>query len=418
MSTPRKPAAIRCAIYTRKSSSEGLDGEYTSLDNQRDYCANYIASQRGEGWTELPTRYDDGGFSGGNLNRPAMKQLRSDIAAGLIDVVVVYKIDRLSRSLRDFANLVAEFEQRNVTFVSVTQSFNTATSMGRLTLNVLLSFAQFERELTGERLREWFANARAKGLWPAQRPFGYRVVESCLVVDEAEAKTVRMVFDLYAKSGSAATTAAELTRRGFMAKDDRPFTCSSVARLLNNRLYRGFHPNKAAHERKTHPAIISEKVWQATQSAKSTRGRGRSNPRPKGDRRSRSSARSTDEPMLKGIIFGRSGNAMLHLPARGRNGRVYRYYVDAAAGRYGAGAPPARRFRAEDVEAAILALIAHMHGVDDIPHGNAGALVRQFVRRVDVRENEFCVLLTSGIARSTPLVGQIAETRRTKRAPH
>ena len=159
--TVRKPK--RCAIYTRKSNEERQDAQFTTLQNQREYCSAFILSQAGEGWIENPALYDDGGFSGGTLKRPALERLRADVAAGAVDVVVVYKIDRLSRSLRDFTNLVAELEASGVSFVSVTQAFDTATSMGRLTLNVLLSFAQFERELTGERLRDWFAGARARG---------------------------------------------------------------------------------------------------------------------------------------------------------------------------------------------------------------------------------------------------------------
>lgn len=224
---------MRCAIYTRKSVDEGLDAAFTTLDNQREYCSAYIASQGGSGWQELPQHYDDGGWSGGNLKRPALTQLRADITAGLVDIVVVYKIDRLSRSLRDFANLVAEFEACHVTFVAVTQAFDTGTAMGRLTLNVLLSFAQFERELTGERLRDWFAGARRRGLWmhgPA--PLGYtRTGDGGLTINEAEAEIVRLIFRRYQSSARCGR---------WRAKSMPPATSTTAAGRLPRASSRGF----------------------------------------------------------------------------------------------------------------------------------------------------------------------------------
>ncbi len=187
---PFKPK-LRCAVYTRKSSEEGLDMEFNSLDAQREACEAYVASQRAEGWVLVPDRYDDGGFSGGTLERPALKRLRAEIEVGKIDVVVVYKIDRLSRSLMDFTRLVEVFDQHKVTFVSVTQSFNTTTSMGRLTLNVLLSFAQFEREVIGERIRDKVAASRKKGMWMGGwAPLGYEVRDRKLVANETDARLV------------------------------------------------------------------------------------------------------------------------------------------------------------------------------------------------------------------------------------
>lgn len=187
---------VRCAIYTRKSSEEGLDMEFNSLDAQREACAAYVVSQKAEGWIAAPERYDDGGISGGTLERPALKRLIADIELGKVDVVVVYKIDRLSRSLMDFAKLVDVFERRGVTFVSVTQSFNTTTSMGRLTLNVLLSFAQFEREVIGERIRDKVAASRKKGMWMGGSvPLGYRVENRKLVIHEEEAASIRVIFE-------------------------------------------------------------------------------------------------------------------------------------------------------------------------------------------------------------------------------
>ncbi len=195
---------LRCAVYTRKSTEEGLEMEFNSLDAQREACEAYVASQRAEGWLLVSDRYDDGGFSGGTLERPALKRLLADIEAGRVDVVVVYKIDRLSRSLMDFSRLVEVFDRYNVTFVSVTQSFNTTTSMGRLTLNVLLSFAQFEREVIGERIRDKFAASRRKGMWMGGwAPLGYEVRDRKLVVNEEDAKLVRSIFQRFLKTGSA-----------------------------------------------------------------------------------------------------------------------------------------------------------------------------------------------------------------------
>src|SRR5215204_4767140 len=199
---------LRCAVYTRKSSEEGLEQEFNSLDAQREACESYIASQKAEGWLLVPDRYDDGGISGATLERPALKRLLADIDARRVDVVVVYKIDRLSRALMDFAKLVEVFDRNSVTFVSVTQSFNTTTSMGRLTLNILLTFAQFEREVIGERIRDKFAASRKKGMWMGGwTPLGYDVVDRKLVVNEAEADLVRRIFQRFARKGSATALA-------------------------------------------------------------------------------------------------------------------------------------------------------------------------------------------------------------------
>ncbi|MBF0296938.1 MAG: recombinase family protein, partial [Magnetococcales bacterium] len=195
---------VRCAVYTRKSTDEGLDMEFNSLDAQRESCEAYIASQKSEGWFLVPDRYDDGGFTGGNMERPALKRLMTDIEAGKVNVVVVYKIDRLTRSLMDFGKLVEVFERHGVTFVSVTQSFNTTTSMGRLTLNILLSFSQFERELSAERIRDKFAASKRKGMWMGGHPpLGYEVKERKLVINPAEAETVRWIFQRFVEIRSA-----------------------------------------------------------------------------------------------------------------------------------------------------------------------------------------------------------------------
>src|SRR5690606_5537703 len=206
---------LRCAIYTRKSSEVGLDMEFNSLDAQRESCEAFVTSQKAEGWATIRERYDDGGHSGGTLERPALQRLLADVEAGLIDVIVVYKIDRLSRSLMDFARLVEIFERNQVTFVSVTQSFNTTTSMGRLTLNILLSFAQFEREVIGERIRDKFAASRKKGMWMGGYvPLGYDVRDRKLVINEEEAETVRMIFERFVAIGSATRLARALAAEG------------------------------------------------------------------------------------------------------------------------------------------------------------------------------------------------------------
>ncbi|MDR3529212.1 MAG: recombinase family protein, partial [Rhodopila sp.] len=212
------PATVRkrrCAVYTRKSTDEGLDKEFNTLDAQREACEAYIASQRAEGWLLAPDDYDDGGFSGGTLDRPALRRLLADIEADRVDVIVVYKIDRLSRALMDFAKLVEVFDAHNVTFVSVTQSFNTTTSMGRLRLNILLSFAQFEREVIGERIRDKFAASRARGMWMGGKvPLGYDVRNRKLVVNAAEAATVRRVFRGFVEIGSGTKLTHTLRAEG------------------------------------------------------------------------------------------------------------------------------------------------------------------------------------------------------------
>jgi DNA invertase Pin-like site-specific DNA recombinase len=255
--SPRPARKLRCAVYTRKSSEEGLEQEFNSLHAQREAGLAYIASQKSEGWIACPDHYDDGGISGGTLERPALKRLLCDIEAGLIDVVVVYKIDRLSRSLTVFARLVDVFERHNVTFVSVTQQFNTTTSMGRLTLNILLSFAQFEREVIGERIRDKFAASRKKGMWMGGwPPLGYEVQDRRLVVVEREAALVRRIFDRFAKTGSALAVARELNAAGEVTKcrqcangtrGGKPWTKGAVYKVLANRIYLARPCTRALH---------------------------------------------------------------------------------------------------------------------------------------------------------------------------
>ncbi len=252
----------RCAIYTRKSSEEGLEQEFNSLHAQREACEAYIASQRSEGWVLVRDQYDDGGISGGTLERPGLKQLLADIEDGLIDVVVVYKIDRLSRSLMDFSKLVEVFDRNGVTFVSVTQSFNTTTSMGRLTLNILLSFAQFEREVTAERIRDKVRASRMKGMWMGGYvPLGYDVKDRKLVVNEDEAATVRGIFERFVEVGSATVLARELRRKGLRNKQGTLVDKGYLYRVLMNRVYRGDAVHKGKAYPGEHQAIIDQKLW-------------------------------------------------------------------------------------------------------------------------------------------------------------
>jgi site-specific DNA recombinase len=253
---------LRCAVYTRKSSEEGLEQEFNSLDAQREACEAYIASQKPEGWLLVPDRYDDGGISGATLDRPGLQRLLADIEASRVDVVVVYKIDRLSRALMDFAKLVEVFDRNTVTFVSVTQSFNTTTSMGRLTLNILLSFAQFEREVIGERIRDKFAASRKKGMWMGGFvPLGYDVKDRKLVVNDAEAKTVRMIFERFVKLGSATALVRALRAEGVTGKQGKLVDKGYVYKLLNNRVYIGQAVHKGTAYPGEHSAIVNQALW-------------------------------------------------------------------------------------------------------------------------------------------------------------
>ena len=330
---------LRCAVYTRKSSEEGLDQEFNSLDAQREACEAYIASQKPEGWLLVPDRYDDGGFSGGTLERPALKRLLADIEDGRVDVVVVYKIDRLSRSLMDFSKLVEVFDGHAVTFVSITQSFNTTTSMGRLTLNILLSFAQFEREVIGERIRDKFAASRARGMWMGGHPpLGYEVRDRKLVVNETEAAMVRMIFERFLRVGSATVLVRELAAEGVTTKRGKPIDKGFLYKLLNNRVYVGEAVHKGVAYPGEHQAIIGRDLWDKVHSIIQQSPRSRA-----------ANTRAQTPAMLKGIIFGADGRAMTPTHAR-KGGRLYRYYV--AAGLLKGDVPPGvvRRLPAAEIE--------------------------------------------------------------------
>jgi DNA invertase Pin-like site-specific DNA recombinase len=326
--TAKKEQAVKCAIYTRVSTDQGLDQEFNSLDAQYEASKAYIRSQAHAGWTQIRSRYDDGGFSGGDTDRPALQQLLEDVRTGRIDVIVVYKVDRLTRSLADFAKLVELFDKHNVSFVSVTQQFNTTTSMGRLTLNVLLSFAQFEREVTSERIRDKIAASKRKGLWVGgMAPLGYDTKDRQITVNEVEAETVRTIFQRYLDLGSLNLLMADLRRRGIVTKRRTlktgkrvggiPFARGALAHLLRNRFYIGEVKFKGEILPGEQPAIIERDLFDAVQ-AKLTE-----------QANNHTTARMQSEALLMGRLFDDRGNRMS--PSHARKGGIkYRYYLSWA----------------------------------------------------------------------------------------
>jgi site-specific DNA recombinase len=346
-----KPATrkLRCAVYSRKSSEEGLEQEFNSLDAQREACEAYIASQRSEGWALVREHYDDGGISGGTLERPALQRLLSDIDDGLVDVVVVYKIDRLSRSLMDFSKLVEVFDRNNVTFVSVTQSFNTTTSMGRLTLNILLSFAQFEREVTAERIRDKVKASRMKGIFMGGNPpYGYKPKDRKLVIDEEEARNVRWIFSRFLEVGSATELAREAARRGIRTPRGNTMSKNFLYRILNNRVYIGEAVHKGTGYAGEHQRLIDQKTWDRVHVILQESPRIRA-----------SNTRAETPALLKGLLYGSDGAAFS--PTHTRKGeRLYRYYVSQTVLKHGAGKCPVARVPAAEIEAAVIGQIRGM----------------------------------------------------------
>ncbi|WP_291850652.1 recombinase family protein [Bradyrhizobium sp.] len=319
---------VRCAIYTRKSTEHGLEQEFNSLDAQREACEAYIKSQAFQGWRALPQQYNDPAYSGGNLDRPALKKLLADIEAGKVDVVVVYKIDRLTRSLADFAKLVEAFDARSISFVAVTQQFNTTTSMGRLTLNVLLSFAQFERELSAERVRDKVAASRRKGKWTGGSvPLGYDAKDKKLVINKAEAETVRTIFRLYLELGSFSRLVAELDRRKIVTKHRKtkvakfqggiPFTYGPLAHFLKNRIYLGETHHGGKWFRGEHEAILERSLFDSVQELL------------KSNVVKRKVKFSEGGALLQGKLFDDKGNRM-GPSFSSKNGVRYRFYVSTA----------------------------------------------------------------------------------------
>jgi DNA invertase Pin-like site-specific DNA recombinase len=321
-------SVLRCAIYTRKSTEHGLEQEFNSLDAQREACEAYIKSQTSQGWRVVATRYDDPAYSGGNLDRPALKRLLADIETGKVDVVVVYKIDRLTRSLADFAKLVETFDARSISFVAVTQQFNTTTSMGRLTLNVLLSFAQFERELASERVKDKIAASRKKGKWTGGTvPLGYEIKDRKLIINKTEAQTVRTIFRFYLKTGSLNKLIPELDKRKIFTKRRKtevkkyqggiPFTYGPLAYLLKNRIYLGEIHHGGKWFKGEHQPILDRTTFdRVLEKLKSN-----TIDRPKGQ--------SANDAPLTGKLFDDRGNRMGPSFTR-KNGVRYRFYVSTA----------------------------------------------------------------------------------------
>jgi site-specific DNA recombinase len=351
---------VRCAVYTRKSTEEGLDKDFNSLDAQREAAEAYIHSQAHAGWTALPYRYDDGGYSGSNLERPALQRLVADIRSGKIDCVLTHRVDRLSRSLLDFAKLMETVEEHHVAFVSVTQHFHSGTSMGRLVLNVLLSFAQFERELIAERTRDKMAAARRKGKWGGGLPvLGYDVDGSSkkLVVNDEEALQVRAIFALYSQHRGLLPVLEELARRGWPTKQTRtrrgrvhggrPFTRGSLYRLLTNVTYIGQVRYRSEIHPGEQPAIIDRETWEKVQTLLARNGPGRSG-----------TVRAASEALLQGLLFCRPCGCAMTPAQVTRGNRRYRYYTCSGAQRKGWRTCPSKSLPASTIEQFVLEQIA------------------------------------------------------------
>jgi len=345
---------LRCAVYTRKSTEEGLDQEYNSIDAQRDAGHAYIVSQRAEGWIPLADDYDDPAYSGGHMDRPALQRLLADIEAGKVDTVVVYKIDRLTRSLTDFSRMIEVFERHGVSFVSVTQQFNTTTSMGRLMLNILLSFAQFEREVTKERIRDKIAASKRKGLWMGGiPPLGYDVEHRRLIPNAKEAKIVRHIFERFITLGSSTHLVKELgldgvTSKGWTTQEGRvregkPIDKSLIYKVLSNRVYLGEIRHRDQWYPGEHPAIVEQSLWDAAQAILAR------NPRVRA-----ADTRARVPFLLKGLVEGSDGRALTPWFTRKKNGRLYRYYLPVRENKEHAGASGLPRLPAAELEAAVL----------------------------------------------------------------
>jgi site-specific DNA recombinase len=432
---------IRCAIYTRKSTDEGLDKEFNSLDAQREACEAYIQSQRGEGWRVVKKRYDDGGISGGTMERPALKALLLDIEAGRIDLVVVYKVDRLTRSLADFAKIIETFDERRISFVSVTQQFNTSNSMGRLTLNVLLSFAQFEREVTAERIRDKIAASKRKGMWMGGPvPLGYDLKDRKLLVNEREAKTVRRIFDLYIQHQSVRCVKEEMDQLGITTKrriqndgkqsGGKSFSRGNLYQLLSNPLYIG----RIAHKGETYPGehdgIVDLKSWDEAQSILQRNGpeRGR-------DQNTKSSF------LLTGLVFDEAGDPLYQAQTH-KHGKRYGYYVSRSLMGGAKNNTDGWRLPVKALDSAVVTVLTQLlknetewitelnsDGVTIIDLKRAGhqaqqifaklsggdypnkkTLVRAIIKRVDIAVSKITLHINKrGLAESLGIAGQSSE---------
>ncbi|MDG9672086.1 recombinase family protein [Hahella sp. CR1] len=345
---------LRCAVYTRKSTEEGLEQEYNSIDAQRDAGHAYIASQRAEGWISVEDDYDDPAYSGGDLERPALQRLLNDVEGGKVDIIVVYKIDRLTRSLADFSKIVDVLDRSSVSFVSVTQQINSATSMGRLMLNVLLSFAQFEREVIGERIRDKIAASKRRGMWMGGiPPLGYDLEGRYLVPNVREAELVRHIFQRFVALGSSTPLMKELRQQGVTAKswttsdgrvrEGKPFDRVMIYRVLTNRAYIGEIKHRKDWYKGKHPSLITPELWDQVHEILSKNHRSRGN-----------TLRAKVPYLLKGIIFDSEGRALTPWHTTKRSGKRYRYYIPQRDEREGAGASGLPRLPAAELESAVL----------------------------------------------------------------
>ena len=373
----------RCAVYTRKSTEEGLEQEFNSLDAQREACEAYIKSQAHEGWKLVRKKYNDGGFSGGNLKRPALQQLLQDIEDDKVDVIVVYKIDRLTRSLMDFSKMIEVLDTNEASFAAVTQHFNTTTSMGRLTLNVLLSFAQFEREITGERIRDKIAASKKKGMWTGgPRPLGYDIVERKLVANEAEAKIVRIIFERYLALGSVADAIQELHQKGITNKTWKSangkrrggnrFHPGPVYKILQNHLYAGKIRFKGEVYDGEHERIISPELWDAVQAQLEK------------NRKIHAAAKLRKTPALvEGIIYDSKGHTMTPTYSTKKGNQRYPYYVSAPIiGRRRVAVGDLSRVPARPLEELIRNRIGTIMNLE--PHFIEFNIVKRVLKRVTV----------------------------------
>jgi DNA invertase Pin-like site-specific DNA recombinase len=388
---PRAEASRkRCAIYTRKSSEEGLDQEFNSLAAQREACEAYIRSQRHEGWISARTRYDDGGFSGGTMERPGLQGLLANIRAGRIDIVVVYKVDRLTRSLADFARLIEIFDTQGVSFVSVTQQFNTTSSMGRLTLNVLLSFAQFEREVTGERIRDKIAASKKKGMWMGGNvPLGYDASDRTLAINPAEGETVRRIFGLYRELGCVRQVKQEADRLGFTTKrrttangSERgglSFSRGHIYKLLSNPIYIGQIAHKGQLYSGQHPALIDAETWNAVRDRLAANAS-----------RHGSKTDAVEPSLLAGMLIDGDGKRLTPSHAV-KNRRRYRYYVSTALiTEAGSDRAQGWRLASREIESAVVrilidalsspATLFELLGATDIPGEQAREMIDRATR--------------------------------------
>jgi site-specific DNA recombinase len=415
-------ARVRCAVYTRKSSEEGLEQSFNSLDAQREACEAYILSQRHEGWHVVSPRYDDGGFSGGNMERPGLKGLLDDIAAKRVDTVVVYKVDRLTRSLADFAKIVEQFDKQGVSFVSVTQQFNTTTSMGRLTLNVLLSFAQFEREVTGERIRDKIAASKRKGMWMGGVvPLGYDLEDRHLVVNPEEANRVKAIFEAYLAEGCVSRLQIYLEKNNIRSKKrlsktgnasgDNAFSRGALYSMLQNRIYLGEIMHKDTSFPGQHPAIIDQDLWDRVQlQFKANLQAERKRPR------------ATSSSLLTGRLYNEAGNRFTPSHAT-KKGRRYRYYV-AQALTEGRPKDPTQpvRLPAEEIEELVVSQLAallqsaprilnllrpHFLGMTETQH--VAKVVREYLASQEKVRNDLQLMVTRIVVRQQKVELQLSK---------